>query len=59
MSCMAIKQTVEQPVNKMEVINHGPQWSCEDFGKISHDYFTCPKCQGNYQQWLSNIGVRQ
>lgn len=33
----------------------GPSWACQSFGTAGHNYYECPDCQGNYQNWLSRI----
>lgn len=35
-----------------EIADCGPPWSCGEFGRPGHDYYTCPLCQANFQRWL-------
>jgi hypothetical protein len=38
-----------------ELSQLGPSWACDLFGTTGHDYYRCPHCLGNYQNWLSRI----
>ncbi len=31
----------------------GPAWSCGEFGRPGHDYYTCPLCHRNFHRWLN------
>jgi|GEM_PF-6375449 len=40
-----------------EVAGLGPQWACEEYGSIGHDYQHCHNCHRRYEGYLNRRGA--
>lgn len=40
-----------------EIVGYGPQWACEEYGSIGHDYQHCHNCHRKYEGHLNRRGA--
>jgi hypothetical protein len=48
-----LEQRLEAINSIGELAGCGPEWACDQYGAIDHDYFTCPTCYERFETYLA------